>query len=66
MEGESLQVICDSGNSNHLVDNPAGNGLEQSEGELVRLGTHEIAGGNSAKATNEIRIGLVKAGSCSA
>lgn len=50
MEGKDLQVICDSGNSIHLVDNPARNGLEQSEGELVRLGAHEIAGGNSAEA----------------
>lgn len=51
-----LQVICDSGDSVHLVDDPASHGLEQVEGELVRLGAHEVAGFDSTEAMNQVRI----------
>lgn len=50
-----LQVICDSGDSVHLVDNSASHGLEQVEGELVWLGAHEIAGCDGTEAMNQVR-----------
>lgn len=58
MESEKggLQVVCDSGDSIHLVDNPASHGLEQVEGELVRLCAHEVAGCDSAETINQMRI----------
>lgn len=51
-----LQVICDSGDSVNLVDDPASHGLEQVEGELVRLGAHEVAGCDSTEALKQVRI----------
>lgn len=57
-----LQVVCDSGNSIHLIDNPACNGFEERERELVRLSAHEVTGCNSAKAINNMRIDLGNAG----
>lgn len=47
-----LQVICDSGDSVHLVDDPASHDLEQVEGQLVGLGAHEVAGCNSTETMN--------------
>ena len=47
-----LQVICDSGDSIHLVDDSASHGLEQFEGELVGFGAHEVTSCDSSEAIN--------------
>lgn len=55
-----LQVICDSRDSVHLVDDPASHGLEQIEGELVGLGAHEVTSCDSTEATKQVRTHISK------
>lgn len=49
-----LQVICNSGDSVYLVNDPASHDLEHVEGELVGLSAHEVASCDSTETMNQV------------